>query len=108
MAVRGTTLGVLLLVVVLAAACGASSGAKTKMQAKFQQIDFRMGSMETLNASNDPNLQRATRQYIALVRHYGAQLGRTEAKRRLMQKAAEVSPYCLPCQATLEDEAKRY
>jgi len=102
------TLGVLLLVVGLAAACGDSSGAKTAMDAKFQQLDYKMVSMETLNASNDPNLRKATQQYIALVRRYGVQLGRAEARRRLKQKANEIGPYCLPCEGTLEDEAKKY
>jgi outer membrane lipopolysaccharide assembly protein LptE/RlpB len=108
MTARAMTLSIVLLAVVLTAACGADSSGQTAMDVKFQQLDYKMVSMETLNSSFDTHLQTATHQYIALVRKYAPQLGRKEAKRRLEQKSAEVSAYCVPCTATLDDEAKRY
>lgn len=78
------------------------------MEVKFERIDFRMASMETLTAPYGPNLAKATQQYIALIRKYADELGPDEVKRRLAEKEDEVAPFCLPCTATLADEAKRY
>jgi hypothetical protein len=109
MAARGTTLGVLLLAVVLVAACGDNRPtARKAIDAKFQSMDYKMATLETLAAPYGTHLERATQRYIALIRKYADQLGADEVKRRLVEKGYEVGPYCLPCQAMVDDEAKKY
>ncbi len=109
MAARGMTLGVLLLAVALVVACGDNRSADRKaMDAKFQRMDYKMVSLETGAAPYNNYLEQATQQYIALIREYADQLGPDEVKRRLVSKGDELGPYCLPCEATLVDEAKRY
>ena len=78
------------------------------MDIKFKQIDYKIATMETLNASFTDKLQTAARQYIALVHDYDDQLGPKEAQRRLVEKGDELAPYCLPCQTTLYQEADKY
>src|SRR5919201_3053401 len=110
MGARRTTAGVPLLAAVLVAGCGYSgSGAEKSMDAKFSKIDYEMASIETVNSEyNDRQFERETQKYIALVREYANQLGRAEARRRLREKGDELSAYCLPCTATLTDEAMKY
>jgi hypothetical protein len=103
------TLGVLLLAVLLLAACGDERSAATKaMDVKFQRMDSKFVSLETVAAPYSAALEEATQQYIALVRKYADQLGPEEVKQRLVDKGNEVAPYCLPCTAALDDEAKKY
>ena len=79
------------------------------MDAKFEQIDYQMGNLETPSiAYNHGHLEKATQRYIALVREYADLLGRDEARRRIKEKGDELGPYCLPCAGTLEDEARKY
>jgi hypothetical protein len=102
--------GVLLLAAVVLAGCGDNRSATAKaMEVKFEQIDYQMSILETATSSyNRPHFEKATEQYIALVRQYADQLGPAEAKRRLSEKGDELGSYCLPCTATLRDEASRY
>jgi hypothetical protein len=102
--------GVLLLVALLVAGCGDSRSAATReMDTKFQKLDFEMANLETVNSEyNNRDFARETRRYIALVREYAGQLGRAEARRRLLEKGDELSSYCLPCTATLETAALKY
>jgi hypothetical protein len=102
--------GVLLLAALLAAGCGNSGpSANAAMQHKFQALDFEMTTLENVNSAyNDREFARETQKYIALVRRYKDQLGPTEARRRLMETSDELSPYCLPCSATLASEATKY
>jgi hypothetical protein len=99
--------GALLLMAVLLAGCGQAGDTKA-MDAKFQKLDYQMASMETLAASYGDDLPKATLQYIALVREYKDQLGPDEATRRLVEKADELRPFCLPCTATLLDDTRKY
>ena len=109
MRARATIVGVLLLVVLLVAACGSNqSAAEKKMNARFDQIDYSMASMETMNAGFGTQLQQTTYRYVALVRRYSDLLGRKEARQRLTAKGDEISDYCLACAATLYDAAKKY
>jgi hypothetical protein len=102
------SVAVLLLAAVLVAGCG-NNKSTTKMEAKFQQIDFAMANLETVNSAYDVDgFLRETHKYIALVRQYAPQLGRAEARRRLKEKGDELSSFCLPCVATLDTEALRY
>jgi hypothetical protein len=104
----GRFVPVLLLAMLLVAGCGANK-TTTKMEGKFQRLDYEMASLETVNSAYDvPQFLKETRKYIALVRQYAPQLGRAEAKRRLRDKSAELSSFCLPCVATLDTEALRY
>src|SRR4051812_41173145 len=107
MRIRVLTAGV---AVALFAGCGDSRPAATKaMEAKFQAIDYRMSTLETTAAAyNHTYLEKATEQYILLVRKYADQLGSDEVKRRLVQKEDEVAPFCLPCVSTLDDEARKH
>ena len=97
------------LFVLVLAACGDNQSAdRNKMEVRFEQIDFQMGSMENLNSAFGPELKNMTTRYIKLVRHYADLLGPTEVRRRLLEKRDEVAPYCLPCSSTFEFEASRY
>jgi uncharacterized lipoprotein len=99
--------GALFLMAILLAGCGQQSDERA-MNHKFQKLDYTMSIFETLAAPYDTHLQKATQEYIALVHEYSDRLGPAEARRRLVEKGDEVEPYCLPCKATLYDEARRY
>jgi hypothetical protein len=99
---------VLLLSALLVTGCGDNSSV-TKMEARFQKLDYEMANLETLNSSyNARQFASETQKYIALVRKYAPQLGRAEARRRLREKGEELSSFCVPCVATLDSEALRY
>jgi hypothetical protein len=103
------TAGGLLLAVVFLAGCGDNGAAARKeMNAKFRRLDYKVSAMETLNAGSTTNLEAATQEYIALVHDYADELGAGEAQRRLVAKGDELGGYCLPCRATLYDEARKY
>ena len=107
MAARGIV--VLLFAAVLLAGCGGDDeAAKQRMNLKFQQIDYKIASMETTSAPFSDNLQQATKQFIALVHSYDDELGDKEAQRRLVEKGDDLGPYCLPCKTTLYSEAAKY
>ena len=100
---------VLLLAAVLLAGCGDDDGAAEKsMDVKFEQIDYKIATMETLSAPYSDHLEAATEQYIALVHSYDDELGPKEAQRRMVEKGDELGPYCLPCKTTLYQEAGKY
>jgi outer membrane murein-binding lipoprotein Lpp len=100
----------LLLAAPLLAGCGGSGSAnRAAMDVKFQKIDAEMANYETLNSQyNESHFEQATRNYIALVRKYADTLGPAEARQRLRDKGDELSAYCLPCTAILDDEAQKY
>ena len=110
MAARKTIVGVFVFAALLLVGCGDHRSAATKaMNAKFERIDYKMMTLETVTSQyNASNFEKATRQYIALVREYADLLGRDEARRRIKEKGDELGPYCLPCAGTLEDEARKY
>ena len=102
------TAGGLLLVAVFLAGCGDDGAARKEMNAKFQRLDYRVSAMETLNAGSTTNLEAVTQEYIALFRQYADELGADETRQRLVAKGDELGGYCLPCRATLYDEARKY
>jgi hypothetical protein len=104
------TVVVLLLAAALPVACGDNRSADQKaMDVKFQRIDYEMATLETTAAEyNQTYLAKATEQYIGLIREYADRLGPAEVTRRLVEKGNEVGSYCVPCMATLYDEAKKY
>jgi hypothetical protein len=110
MGTRRLIVSVLLLAAPLLAGCGGNGSAnRSAMEAKFQKVDAEMANYETLNSQfNESHFELATRDYIALVRRYADTLGHAEARQRLREKGDELSAYCLPCTAILEDEAQKY
>jgi uncharacterized lipoprotein len=97
-----------LLAVILLTGCGASTSEKS-MNAKFDNLDYKMATeYETAATPYNNLLAKATQRYIALVREYADQLGPKEAKRRLTAKGDEVSAFCTACAQSLYDEAARY
>ena len=99
----------LLLAAALVGGCGAASPDRQAMEVKFERIDYQFSTIETANAAyNASHLEKATQRYIALVHQYADLLGPEEAKKRLNQKADELSSYCLPCSGVLTEEAKRF
>jgi len=108
MRTRSILVGVLLAAPL--AGCGDNGSTDRKgMENKFEKISYDIASLETVtSAYNEAHFEQETRKYIALVRKYADTLGAKEAKGRLEQKANELTGYCLPCVALLEDEARRY
>jgi PBP1b-binding outer membrane lipoprotein LpoB len=101
-----TRIAGLLLVVLLLTGCG--QGDSTAMNHKFEQLDFKLASLETINSQfNQQHFARLTQKYIALVHQYQDELGRDEAKRRLIQLGDELNSYCLPCTGVLYIEARK-
>jgi hypothetical protein len=101
--------GVLLVAVVLAGCGGREpSAAERRMNLRFDKLDYTMGNVEISAPPYQDNLIRLTRRYIALIREYADELGDEEVKKRLEDKAFELSPYCLPCVTIVDTEAERY
>ncbi len=79
------------------------------MNARFDALDVKIATQyETAATPYNNYLEKATQQYIALVREYAHQLGPKEARRRLVAKGDEVSAFCSWCAGDLYDAAKRY
>ena len=100
----------MLLAVALLGGCGGNQSAdQTAMNYKFEAIDYEISRLETvtLAVQRRPFLA-ATKRYIALVRQYHDVLGPEEARRRLSDRADEISAFCLPCAGMLADAAKSY
>jgi len=106
---RARLLVVVLLGAALVGGYGANSPDRETMEVKFERIDFQFSTLETANAAfNSRHLAHQTQRYIALVHEYADLLGPEEAKKRLNQKADELSSYCLPCSGVLAEEARRF
>jgi hypothetical protein len=100
-----TRIAGLLLVVLLLAGCG--QGDTTAMNHRFEQLDFKISTLETINSQyNQQHFAELTQKYIALVHRYEAQLGKKEARRRLVELGDELGAYCLPCTGVLYIEAR--
>jgi PBP1b-binding outer membrane lipoprotein LpoB len=97
----------LLLVVLLLAGCG--QGEPTAMNHDFEQVDFQISTLETINSMyNQQHFAQLTHKYIALVHQYSDELGKDESRRRLVQLGDELSSYCLPCTGVLYLEARKF
>ena len=96
----------LLLVVFVLTGCG--QGDSTAMNHKFEQLDFKLASLETINSQfNQQHFAELTQKYIALVHRYEDELGKEEARRRLVELGEELDAYCLPCTGVLYVEARK-
>ena len=96
-----------LLVVLLLAGCGQTD--TTAMNHKFERLEYQISTLETINSSfNDQHFAKLTQKYIALVHQYAGQLGREEARRRLVELGDELDSYCLPCTGVLYVEARKF
>jgi stress response protein SCP2 len=101
-----TRIAGLLLVVLLLAGCG--QGDTTAMNHRFEQLDFKLAGLETINSQyNQQHFAQLTQKYIALVHRYEDQLGKKEARRRLVELGDELNSYCLPCTGVLYIEARK-
>ena len=100
--------GVLVLAMLLLAGCGQSSS-EQRANDKLDALEAKIATQyETAATPYNDYLDKATHQYIALVRRYAHDLGPKEARRRLMSESDEVSSFCPPCAGDLRDEARRY
>jgi hypothetical protein len=100
-----------LLAAVMLAGCGGGrepTAAEKHMNSRFDQLDYTMGNVEISAPPFQENLMRLTRRYIALIREYADELGDDEVRKRLEDKAFELSPYCLPCMTMVDLEAQKY
>jgi hypothetical protein len=98
---------VLPIAAVLLAGCGQTSSQEA-MNAKFQELDYKMANLEVGMVPSRGMLESLTREYISLIHEYADVLGAEEARRRLEAKETELSAYCLPCSAVVSEElAKR-
>ena len=101
-----TRIAGLLLVVLLLAGCG--QGDTTAMNKKFQNVEFQIATLETINSQfNQQHFAQLTQKYIALVHQYEDTLGKKEARNRLIELGDELNSYCLPCTGVLYVEAKK-
>jgi len=99
---------VVLLAVPLLAGCGTKSGDPKAMETKFEQLDFKLANLETINSQyNQQHFAELTQKYIALVHRYEDELGKKEAKRRLVELGDELDAFCLPCTGVLYIEARK-
>ena len=93
---------------ILLTGCGQSSN-QQRADAKLDAFEAKISTQyETAATPYNNYLQKATQQYIALVRRYADQIGPKEARRRLMAEGDEVSNFCPPCAGDLRDEARKY
>ena len=68
----------------------------------------RVAGLLLVNAQyNQQHFARLTQKYIALVHRYEDQLGKDEAKQRLIDMGDELDSYCLPCTGVLYIEARK-
>ena len=97
-----------LVLAILLTGCGQSSN-QGQGTAKLDALEAKIATQyETAATPYNDFLQKATQQYIALVRRYSDQLGPKEARQRLTAEADEVSNFCPPCAGDLRDEARKY
>jgi len=100
---------VVLVLAVLVAGCGSQSSSEQRANDKLDALEAKIATQyETAATPYNDYLDKATHQYIVLVRRYAHDLGPKEARRRLMSESDEVSSFCPPCAGDLRDEARRY
>jgi hypothetical protein len=98
-----------LVLVILLAGCGGKSSSAQQASSKLDALEAKIATQyETAATPYNDYLDKATRQYIALVRRYADQLGPKEARRRLTAESNDVSSFCPPCAGEMLDAAKKY
>ena len=79
------------------------------MNARFDALEAKIATQyETAATPYNNYLEKAARQYVALVREYADQLGHKEAKRRLMEMGNQIADFCTACAGDLYDAAQAY
>lgn len=63
---------------------------------------------ETAATPYNNYLDKATRQYIALVHRYADQIGHKEARQRLTEMGNQIADFCTACAGDLYDAARAY
>ena len=84
------------------------SEAAKEANIEFQRLDYQMSNVELSAPPFQERLERLTTRYIALIREYDEDIGDDEVKKRLEEKAFELSSYCLPCTGMLDSEREKY
>jgi hypothetical protein len=98
---------VALLLAILLTGCGSESSSRADH--KLDALEAKIATQyETAATPYNDYLQKATQQYIALVRQYADQIGPKEARQRLLAEGDEVASFCPPCAGDLRDEARKY
>ena len=93
----------------LLAGCGGGSSSNQRANDKLDALEAKIATQyETAATPYNNYLDKATHQYILLVRRYAHDLGPKAARERLMSESDEVSSFCPPCAGDLRDEARRY
>jgi ABC-type glycerol-3-phosphate transport system substrate-binding protein len=108
---RGAGVLVLVLGLVLAGCGGGgqSSAAKQRMNDRFDALETKITTQyETAATPYNNYLEKAARQYVALVHEYRNQLGPKEAKQRLMAMGNQIADFCTACAGDLYDAAAGY
>jgi len=97
------------LAILLAGCGGGSSSSRSRANDKLDALEATIATQyETAATPYNDYLDKATRRYIALVRHYADALGPKDARARLMAESDQVASFCPPCAGELRDEARRY
>jgi hypothetical protein len=100
--------GALVLALVLAG-CGQSSASEQRMNARFDALELKITTQYESAATPYNNyLEKAARQYIALVHEYRHQLGPKEARHRLVAEGNQIADFCTACAGDLYDAAAGY
>ncbi len=98
-----------LVLAVLLAGCGGKSSSQQHANDKLDALEAKIATQfETAATPYNDYLDKATQQYIALVRRYADELGPKEARQRLLSESDEVSSFCPPCAGDLRDAAGHY
>lgn len=98
-----------LVLVILLTGCGGKSSSATRANNKLDALEALIATQyETAATPYNNYLDKATTQYIALVRRYADQLGPNGARRRLTAESNEVMSFCPPCAGEMLDAARKY
>jgi hypothetical protein len=103
--------GLLVLVIVLAGCGGGgqSSAAKNRMNDRFDALEVKITTQYESAATPYNNyLEKAARQYVALVHEYRKLLGPKEARHRLVAMGNQIADFCTACAGDLYDAAAGY
>ena len=94
---------------ILLTGCGGQSSSAQRANDKLDALEAKIATQfESAATPYNDYLDKATRQYIALVHRYSDQIGPKEARQRLVSESDSVSSFCPPCAGEMLDAAKKY